>query len=83
MKYALKSVQGQHKDLLNSCQTESDYIEMSIEKSGSLVALVCVVGALLATDDDPVTIETYANYIGLIGQINNDLSDIKILESKK
>ena len=77
MKYALKSVQGQHKDLLNSCQTESDYIEMSIEKSGSLVALVCVVGALLATDDYPVTIETYANSIGLIGQINNDLSDIK------
>ena len=77
MKYALKSVQGQHKDLLNSCQTESDYIEMSVEKSGSLVALVCVVGALLATDDYPVTIETYANNIGLIGQINNDLSDIK------
>ena len=77
MKYALKSVQGQHKDLLNSCQTESDYIEMSVEKSGSLVALVCVVGALLATDDYPVTIETYANSIGLIGQINNDLSDIK------
>ena len=77
MEYALKSVHGQHKDLLNSCKTESDYIEMSIEKSGSLVALVCVVGAVLATDDYPVTIETYANDIGLIGQINNDLSDIK------
>ena len=77
MKYPLKSVQGQHKDLLNSCQNESDYIEMSVEKSGSLVALVCEVGAVLATDDDPVTIETYAKYIGLIGQINNDLEDIK------
>ena len=54
MEYALKSVQGQHKDLLNSCKTESDYIEMSVEKSGSLVALVCVIGALLATDDYPV-----------------------------
>jgi competence protein ComQ len=77
MKYTLTSVQGQHKDLLNSCQTESDYIEMAVEKSGSLVALVCVVGALLATDDYPVTIDTYANSLGLIGQINNDLSDIK------
>ena len=78
MEYALKSIHGQHKDLLNICKTESDYIEMSIEKSGSLVALVCVVGAVLATDDYPVMIETYAKDIGLIGQINNDLEDIKI-----
>ena len=82
MDYSLKSIHGQHKDLLNSCKTESQYIEMSIEKSGSLVALVCVVGAVLATDDDPVIIETYANYIGLIGQINNDLEDIKIWNQK-
>ena len=82
MEYALKSVQGQHKDLLNSCKTESDYIEMAVEKSGSLVALVCVVGALLATDDYPVAIETYANSIGLIGQINNDLADIKTWNQK-
>ena len=82
MEYALKSIHGQHKDLLNSCKTESDYIEMSIEKSGSLVALVCVVGAVLATDNDPVMIENYAKYIGLIGQINNDLEDIKIWNHK-
>ena len=77
MKYPLKSVQGQHKDLLNSCRNESDYIEMSVEKSGSLVALVCEVGAVLATDKYPVAIESYAKNIGLIGQINNDLEDIK------
>jgi competence protein ComQ len=82
MEYALTSIHGQHKDLLNICKTESDYIEMSIEKSGSLVSLVCVVGAVLATDDDPLMIETYANYIGLIGQINNDLEDIKIWNQK-
>jgi competence protein ComQ len=80
--YSLKSIKGQHKDLLNSCKTESQYIEMSIEKSGSLVALVCVVGAVLATDENPDMIETYANYIGLIGQINNDLEDIKIWNQK-
>ena len=36
---------------------------MAIEKSGSLVALVCVVGAILATDDYPDDIETYAKYM--------------------
>ena len=82
LEYAQKSIHGQHKDLLNSCKTESDYIEMSIEKSGSLVALVCVVGTVLATDKDPDMIKTYANYIGLIGQINNDLEDIKIWNQK-
>jgi competence protein ComQ len=82
MEYALKSIHGQHKDLLNICKTESDYIEMSLEKSGSLVALVCVVGAVLAADDDSVMIETYAKNIGLIGQINNDLEDIKIWNQK-
>ena len=55
---------------------------MSIEKSGSLVALVCEIGAVLATDNYPVVIETYAKNIGLIGQINNDLEDIKIRNQK-
>src|SRR3954449_8950912 len=82
MEYALKSIHGQHKDLLNICKTESDYLEMSIEKSGSLVALVCEIGAVLATDNYPVVIETYAKNIGLIGQINNDLEDIKIGNQK-
>jgi competence protein ComQ len=76
MKYALQSIHGQHKDLLNICRNETDYIEMSVEKSGSLVALACVVGAVLATDDYPMAIENYGKYIGLIGQINNDIKDI-------
>jgi len=74
---ALQSINGQHKDLLNICKTESEYIEMSIEKSGSLVALACLAGAVLARNDYPVEIDSYSKYIGLIGQINNDLMDIK------
>lgn len=77
IEYALKSINGQYKDLLNICRTESEYIKMSIEKSGSIVALACLLGAVLATDEYPASIITYSEYIGLIGQINNDLADIQ------
>ncbi|MDV6379198.1 polyprenyl synthetase family protein [Sporosarcina sp. GW1-11] len=80
--YALQSVNGQYKDLLNMCRNEADYIQMTIEKSGSLVALACVVGSVLATKDYPVEIETYSTYIGLIGQMTNDLADIKTWNEK-
>lgn len=76
-KYALQSVSGQHQDLLNLSRNEKDYIEMTLEKSGSLVALPCLVGVVLATDDYPIEIETYSKYIGLIGQIANDLEGVK------
>jgi competence protein ComQ len=49
---------------------------MAIEKSGSLVALACLLGTILATDEYPENIETYSKYIGLIGQINNDIADV-------
>ncbi|MFB6467468.1 polyprenyl synthetase family protein [Cytobacillus sp. Hz8] len=75
--YGLQSINAQHKDLQNICQTESDYIEMTIKKSGSLVALSCLIGASLATSHYPKEIEEYAKYIGLIGQINNDLADLQ------
>ncbi|AXI01086.1 transcriptional regulator [Sporosarcina sp. PTS2304] len=80
--YALQSITGQHKDLLNICRSEEEYIQMTIEKSGSLVALACEVGSVLATEDYPVEIETYSTYIGLIGQITNDLADIKTWNEK-
>jgi competence protein ComQ len=76
IEYSLKSINGQYKDLLNICKTESDYIDMAIEKSGSLVALACLLGTILATDEYPENIETYSKYIGLIGQINNDIADV-------
>ena len=39
LKYALQSINGQHKDLLNICRTEADYMEMTLEKSSSLTEL--------------------------------------------
>lgn len=82
LKYALQSIHGQHKDLLNSCRDEKSYIAMAMEKSGSLVALSCLIGAALAVKHYPMEVETYAHYIGLIGQINNDLADITTWDNK-
>lgn len=81
-KFALQSINGQHQDLLNICRNENEYIQMTIEKSGSLVALSCIVGSLLATDEYPAEVETYSRLIGLIGQINNDLADIRTWDDK-
>lgn len=80
--YALQSINGQHKDLLNSCRNEADYIDMAIQKSGSLTALSCLTGTVLAAADYPAEVETYSRYIGLIGQFNNDLADIKSWDEK-
>lgn len=80
--YALQSIYGQHKDLLNICRTEAEYIEMTLEKSGSLTKLACLIGAVLATKDDPTEVKAYARLIGLIGQINNDLMDIATWNEK-
>lgn len=80
--YALQSINGQHLDLLNTCKNEADYIEMTLEKSGSLVSMACLVGAALASDHYPLEIERYSRFIGLIGQINNDLMDIRTWNEK-
>jgi competence protein ComQ len=82
VKFALSSITGQHKDLLNICRTEFDYIQMTLEKSGSLVSLACSIGAILATGEYPSVIDRYSKYIGLIGQINNDVKDIKTWDEK-
>lgn len=82
LKYGLRSINGQHMDLLNMCRNETDYIKMTLEKSGSLVALACLVGVVLATNDYPEEIVVYSELIGLIGQINNDLMDIRIWNEK-
>lgn len=80
--YALQSINGQHKDLLNQCRTEAEYLDMTLEKSGSLTKLACVMGTFLATGNCPQEVKMYARLIGLIGQINNDLVDIAMWDGK-
>ncbi|WP_144510775.1 polyprenyl synthetase family protein [Bacillus sp. FJAT-22090] len=75
--FSLCSIEGQHMDLLNICQEEKTYIEMMEDKSGSLVSLACLVGCVIANADLPKEVVDYSRCIGIIGQINNDLADLK------
>lgn len=82
LEYSLLSISGQHMDLLSHCRTEQDYIEMTLRKSGSLVSLACLVGATLAVNKYPEVIKRYSKFLGLIGQLNNDLYDLTTWEGK-
>ncbi|WP_238803251.1 polyprenyl synthetase family protein [Anoxybacillus sp. LAT_26] len=59
----LQSVHGQQTDVACDVQTEAGYLKMVEKKSGSLVEMACVIGALLAGKEDIAAIETYARYI--------------------
>lgn len=82
LEYSLNSIIGQHTDLLNTAKTETEYLEMTEKKSGSLVSLACSIGAVLAMKDYPPEIEIYSNYIGIIAQITNDLEDVRSWDRK-
>ncbi|AEH49452.1 polyprenyl synthetase family protein [Parageobacillus thermoglucosidasius] len=70
----LQSLNGQHMDVTNGIQTETDYLQMLKKKSGSLVAMACFVGTALAgAEKNTVIIEKYANDIGIAAQIDNDI----------
>src|SRR5690606_5306658 len=77
LEYSLLSISGQQIDLLSKCRTEKEYIEMALKKSGSLVSLACLVGANLASDQYLEIINRYSQFIGLIGQLNNDIYDLQ------
>ena len=75
-KCVLKAINGQHIDLMNLIESEEDYIQMVKEKSGSLMASACLVGTALASEKNHDSINKYAEHIGIIAQIKNDINDI-------
>ncbi|PAD23155.1 hypothetical protein CHH64_00590 [Terribacillus saccharophilus] len=76
-KCILRSINGQQKDLLNNCQDERSYLKMIEDKSGSLTAMSCLLGVILATGKVPPQVFAYGSYIGVIQQINNDIYELK------
>jgi len=72
----LRSVNGQHTDLLNYVNEEEDCLHMIRNKSGSLTACACLIGATLVTDEHHELIAQYGQSIGTIGQIRNDIKGI-------
>ncbi|MFJ3390951.1 MULTISPECIES: polyprenyl synthetase family protein [unclassified Lysinibacillus] len=75
--YALRSINGQQLDLLNTCRDEQSYIQMIEQKSGSLTAMGCLIGEVLAKGEKSSEIEEYGKYIGIIQQIKNDIQSLK------
>ncbi|WP_189019142.1 polyprenyl synthetase family protein [Paenibacillus marchantiophytorum] len=73
-----RSINGQHKDIINASVSVDDYLIMTQEKSGSLFRLACFMG-YLSLDCPEETIEQLhelADCIGLIHQIQNDMRDL-------
>ncbi|MFJ7737083.1 polyprenyl synthetase family protein [Lysinibacillus sp. NPDC097287] len=81
-KYALFSINGQQLDLLDSCRDEQSYLQMTEQKSGSLTAMSCLIGEVLAKGEVSSQVEEYSKYIGIIQQIKNDIQDLKTWDSK-
>lgn len=75
--YTLLSINGQQLDLLNICQDESSYLQMITQKSGSLMAMSCLAGFILAQGKTSAEVEEYATALGVIQQIKNDIQDLK------
>ena len=57
--------------------TEDDYLSVIADKTGSLIATSCAIGAASATSDEEkiARLKSYGEYIGLAFQIRDDLLD--------
>lgn len=72
----LKSINGQQYDLINQIERESDYIEMTSLKSGSLILLANIMGAGNVSNEKFRAIQKYSNYLGVVAQLRNDVNDL-------
>ncbi|MWC31179.1 polyprenyl synthetase family protein [Paenibacillus sp. MMS18-CY102] len=73
----LRAVNGQHTDLRNEPMTEEECLQMIEDKSGSLVAAACLVGAALATDEHAELIGAYGRAMGGAAQLRNDVEGMQ------
>ncbi|WP_282198737.1 polyprenyl synthetase family protein [Collibacillus ludicampi] len=80
--HVLKAVNGQHNDLMDSIESEEDYLQMVRNKSAALLASACLIGTALATEKYHDTVNKYAEHMGIAAQIKNDIKDICRLDEK-
>lgn len=76
----LRAVNGQHADLLGEWQSEEACLQMIADKSGALVAAVCMAGAALAAGEQGYSFEQIAAYgqaIGIAAQLRNDIEGLE------
>lgn len=81
----IQAINGQHKDLNDLVHNEEQYIDMIEEKSSGLVQIACLMGILLINEVDPelhVKMMTISKGIGIVYQIENDISGLISFNSK-
>jgi competence protein ComQ len=78
----IKAVNGQHLDITNSVNSETDCLQMIKLKSASLLVCACVVGTVLANTEHGGMVGSYAEDIGIVAQIKNDITDTCNWEGK-
>lgn len=75
----LRAVNGQHADLRSEWQTEEACLQMIADKSGALVAAVCMAGTALAAGERGCyeAIAAYGQAIGIAAQLRNDVDGLE------
>lgn len=73
---------GQYEDSENCICTEARYLKVTAGKSGSLIALACLFGALPNNPFVMRSVAEYSTQLGIVAQINNDIKDIQSNTSK-
>ncbi|PYZ98741.1 hypothetical protein CR205_09245 [Alteribacter lacisalsi] len=82
-KYLLSAAVGQYRDIENTISTEEDYLEMLRLKSGSLTSMAASVGYMLTEErKEEEQIRRLSALVGIIGQIDNDMLAIQLIDQK-
>ncbi|NQX62942.1 polyprenyl synthetase family protein [Paenibacillus qinlingensis] len=83
-KIIARSINGQHKDVMNAVSTVDDYLWMTQEKSGSLFRLACFLGYAdtASTEGTIDQLHQIADCVGLLHQIQNDVRDLVRYDEK-
>jgi len=86
-RFGLAATSGQHQDLsVNATSGISldDALQISGEKSGSLAACACLLGAMVGTSDPQVLqlYESFGRHYGTMLQLANDLHDAQDVDTK-
>lgn len=81
-KYLDICINGQQLDLQNEGKSEEVLLKIIEDKSGSLTAMSCLIGKILADGNFDENCFKYGIALGVIQQINNDINSLKNYNKK-
>lgn len=78
----LASLNGQMQDVANDVGNIEEYLSMVQAKSSSLIVMACTLGVILAVGEINNIVEKYAEHLGVMAQLANDLNDYTSISEK-